>query len=86
MKKSPEKVLFGTVVAGFTAAMFFTSCSGSSWSQEERDTFLNECDTEGGSDSYCQCYMEKVMEKYPKHEDSKKMDFESAVEMAKSCE
>ncbi|MBK6527760.1 MAG: hypothetical protein IPG07_20765 [Crocinitomicaceae bacterium] len=82
--------MFNRAIAGFTVFTFllfaFVSCSGDTWSADQKDTFLAECDAEGGSGSYCKCYLEKVMEKYPNHADSKNLDFESAVEMAKSCE
>jgi hypothetical protein len=62
------------------------SCGGQVWTSEEQDQFLTECKEEGGSRSYCSCYLEKVMEKYPSAADSKKMDFETAVELASECE
>lgn len=65
---------------------FFVACSSGTWSEDERNKFLDECKLEGGSSSYCKCYLEKVMAKYPNHSDAKELDFESAVEMAKSCE
>lgn len=64
----------------------FVSCNGETWTSDQKEAFLSECDLEGGSGSYCKCYLEKVMEKYPNYADSKNLDFESAVEMAKSCE
>lgn len=77
------KKIFSLFILGGT---LLSSCGGSSWSKEQKDTFLDECGAEGGSNAYCHCYLEKMMEKYPNHADSKKIDFESAVEMAKSCE
>lgn len=82
--------IFNRTIAGFTTCLMFqfmaVSCGGDVWTSDQQDTFLKECNSEGGSGSYCKCYLEKVMEKYPNHADSKKLDFESAVEMAKSCE
>jgi hypothetical protein len=81
---------FNRTISGFTifTILLFAavSCGGDVWTSDQQDTFLKECDSEGGSGSYCKCYLEKVMEKYPNHADSKNLDFESAVEMAKSCE
>jgi hypothetical protein len=81
---------FNHAIAGFMvlSVLLFTfiSCSGDTWTPDQQETFLDECDSEGGSGSYCKCYLEKVMEKYPNYADSKNLDFESAVEMAKSCE
>ena len=62
------------------------SCSGQTWTSEEQDQFVTECKEEGGGTAYCNCYLEKVMEKYPSAADSKKMDFETAVELASECE
>lgn len=82
--------ILNRTVLSFTAFFMLlittVSCSGNEWTSDQQETFLKECAAEGGAGSYCKCYLEKVMEKYPNHADSKNLDFESAVEMAKSCE
>lgn len=81
---------FHRIIAGFVICILLSftlvACNGDTWTSEQQDIFLKECSAEGGSGSYCKCYLEKVMEKYPNHADAKNLDFESAVEMAKSCE
>jgi hypothetical protein len=86
MSHSGFNKFFGAFTVMTVLLFGHVSCSGDTWTSDQQDTFLRECDSEGGSGSYCKCYLEKVMEKYPNHADSKNLDFESAVEMAKSCE
>lgn len=62
------------------------SCSHSPWSKEDKKAFLTDCITEGGSKSYCECYMENVMQQYPIKEDANTMDFETKIELSKDCE
>ncbi len=86
MHRTHISLCIGRFLAVIVLVFILVSCGGDTWTSEQQDIFLKECDTEGGSSSYCKCYLEKVKEKYPVYADSKKLDFESAVEMAKSCE
>ena len=61
-------------------------CSDGSWPEADQEKFKNECKAEGGSKSYCSCFLENVMNKYPNVSDVDKMEFEIAVELAKDCE
>lgn len=62
------------------------SCSSGPWPEADQDKFKNECKAEGGTKSYCTCFLENVMNKYPNVSDVDKMEFEMAVELAKDCE
>lgn len=66
--------------------LVFSACGSDTWTQDEKDEFVKACKSEGASSSYCDCYMEKVMNLYPKYDDADKIDFETAVELAKDCE
>lgn len=61
-------------------------CSDGAWPETDQEKFKNECKDEGGSKSYCSCFLENVMNKYPNVSDVDKMEFEMAVELAKDCE
>jgi len=63
-----------------------TACSGGPWPKGDQEKFMSDCKDEGGEKSYCSCYLENVMEKYPNVSDFEKMDFETAVELSKDCE
>lgn len=62
------------------------SCSNDSWTSKEKDTFFTGCINEGGAKNYCECYMEKVMEKNPIAEDVNDLDYETKIELSKDCE
>jgi len=62
------------------------SCEQSAWNESEQNEFMKGCLEETDDESYCRCYMQNVMEKYPQAEDSKKMSFEEAYEFAKDCD
>lgn len=66
-------------------AVFFVSCSVDSWTKEEKINFVQSCREEGGSKSYCECYMENVMTDYPIAEDAEDIDFEIKIELSKDC-
>lgn len=70
----------------FALVALLVSCGSGSWPSEKQDEFLDECAAEGGGRSYCRCYLDQVMEKYPNADDAAKMDFETAVELADKCE
>jgi len=69
----------------FTLLLTLAGCGSGSWSDSRQDEFLDECAEEGGGRSYCSCYLDQVMEKYPNAADADKMDFETAVELADKC-
>jgi hypothetical protein len=69
----------------FGLCLFFASCSGGTWPAADQEKFRDECAAEGGSRSYCKCYLDNVMERYPNVSDAEKMDFETAVELANEC-
>lgn len=68
-----------------SAFILTTACSNSPWTKQEKKQFINACMNEGGSKSYCNCYMENVMSEYPIKEDANNMDFESKIEFSKDC-
>lgn len=74
------------IILSSVLTYFVQSCSSSAWTSEEKDEFISGCKNEGGNSGYCDCFMEMVMAKFPNYVDSKKMDFETAVELSKSCE
>ena len=63
-----------------------SACSSGSWPDADQDKFREECAAEGGSRSYCNCYLEKMMEHFPNVSDAEQLDFETAVELSKDCE
>lgn len=65
--------------------VFLYSCQEDSWSDEEKSIFVHHCQDEGGSEDYCECYMKKTMEEYPRYEESHNISFEEAVELSKDC-
>jgi len=65
--------------------LLLTACSTSPWSKTEKSEFIDACMTEGGSKSYCKCYMENVMQQYPIKEDAKQLDYETKIELSKDC-
>ena len=62
------------------------ACSNSPWSKADKNQFMDGCMAEGGSKSYCKCYMENVMQQYPIKEDANNMDYETKIELSKDCE
>ena len=74
------------VIAIVFLAGGFVACEQSPWSEEEKDAFMDECREQVDDKSYCNCYMEQVMAKYPQAEDSEEMSFEEAVELSKDCQ
>jgi hypothetical protein len=65
--------------------ILLVSCSTTPWSKTEKSEFINACMNEGGSKSYCKCYMENVMQEYPIKEDANQLDFETKIELSKDC-
>jgi len=66
-------------------ALGFFSCGSSTWTSEQRSNLLDRCDAEGGSRSYCNCYLENAMQAYPNAADMDEIDFETAVELSLDC-
>jgi hypothetical protein len=69
-----------------TFLIVLSSCTSENWTSEQQDTFFTGCINEGGSKEYCECYMEKVMEKNPIADDANGMDYETKIELSKDCE
>jgi hypothetical protein len=61
-------------------------CSNGSWPEADQEKFRKACKAEGGTSSYCSCFLENVINKYPNVSDADKMEFEMAVELSKDCE
>ncbi len=70
----------------FFALVLLSACGSGPWPAEKQDEFLDGCAEEGGSSSYCRCYLDQVMERFPNPADAEKIDFETAVELASKCE
>lgn len=66
-------------------AVMITSCVEDSWSSDEQKTFSMQCQAEGGSKKYCNCFLENTMEEFPRYEESLDIKFEEAVELSKDC-
>ena len=62
------------------------SCSSKNWTDDEQSDFVEACEAEGGSGSYCNCYMENVMGEFPIRTDAIEIDFEIKIELSKDCE
>jgi hypothetical protein len=62
------------------------SCSEDPWSSKEKSNFLESCENEGGSPGYCDCFMDKTMDVYPRFEEALGISFEEAVEISEECE
>ena len=77
-----KKVKFLSLLA---AGVFLASCS-TGWTEENKETFMKEC--EGQELIDCDCALEKAMEKYPKIADWNEKggkDKELATEVAENC-
>ena len=62
------------------------SCSSKNWTDSEQTEFVDGCLSEGGTKSYCKCYMENVMNDFPIATDANEIDFEIKIELPKhSC-
>lgn len=72
---------------GCPACLFFmVACNESNWSKAEKDVIYERCRTEGGSRSYCNCYLQNAMEKFDSAEALEDIDFETAYELSLNCE
>lgn len=79
----------GVVLLGLSACK-----SSTSWSQTDKDAFMNTCVSKAQSSAgmdetkakdYCSCMQEKVEKKYPNSSDAAKMTISDITEMAKGC-
>lgn len=70
---------------GITVALISFSCGSSNWTKADRDQLKERCLSEGGSRSYCNCYLENAMKAYPNAEDMENISFEQAVELSLNC-
>jgi len=80
MKKFNKELLF------LGAFLLATACSEREWSKEEKDKIYDRCREEGGSRSYCNCYLQNAMEKFHDPEELEEIDFETAFELSLNCE
>lgn len=62
-----------------------SACRSNSWSRQDKKALLKKCRAEGGSKSYCKCYLDTAMDNYPVVNDMDKIDFETAVELSLKC-
>jgi hypothetical protein len=62
------------------------ACSDSNWSKQDKDTVYERCRQEGGSRSYCNCYLKNAMEKFENPAAMEDIDFETAFELSLNCE
>lgn len=75
-----------TMLVLFTiCSCLLSSCNSDSWSKKEKKKFLSECQEEGGSKIYCDCFMQRTMEQYPIYEETENMSFEEAIELSQGC-
>ena len=70
----------------FISVFLLSACSSAEWPREDRNNLLDRCEEEGGTSSYCKCYLKNAMEKYPDPESMETIDFEEAVELSIGCE
>jgi len=69
----------------FLIVLFTVGCSAENWKKDDQDKLLKRCLAEGGTKSYCKCYLENAMEKYPDATAMDNLDFESAVDLSIDC-
>jgi hypothetical protein len=73
------------VITLILCLVLLVGCAKNPWSRQEQKQFLTGCLNEGGSKSYCNCYLQNVMDKYPIKEDADHIDFETKIELSKDC-
>ncbi len=79
-----KRFFIGTLtIAG---AMSFSMCSDDPWTETEKDEFITDCMKDADDRSYCNCYLQEMMDSYPQAEDAKALSFEQAVEISEKCE
>ncbi len=62
------------------------SCANEEWSSVDQNKLLDRCLAEGGTKSYCKCYLSNAMKAYPNAKDMDDLDFEASVELSIDCE
>ncbi len=62
------------------------SCSSAEWSKKDKDALKKRCLQEGGSRSYCKCYLKNAMKVYDNADEMKDISFEEAVELSLNCD
>lgn len=80
-------------LAATSAIILLSSCGGgdSEWPQDQQDAFVDNCilgaeqDPAVNAEEYCNCFLDKMMKKYPKPEDVENMDMGDMMEMAEKC-
>tara|TARA_Y100001970_G_scaffold257772_1_gene336972 strand:+ start:797 stop:1033 length:237 start_codon:yes stop_codon:yes gene_type:complete len=44
---------------------FLVSCGGGNgWSKADKDTFMNDCNSDGSMKAYCECVLNKITKNY----------------------
>ena len=66
-------------------SLLIMSCSSKNWTDDEQNMFIDACEEEGGESSYCECYMENVIQEFPIATDANEIDFEIKIELSKDC-
>lgn len=80
------KIKFQVFLLLFGIGFLFHSCGSSEWSGSEKDRLTKRCRDEGGSKSYCKCYLKNAMKAFPNAKDMEDLDFETSVELSINCE
>tara|TARA_B110000046_G_C12961418_1_gene384745 strand:+ start:1048 stop:1296 length:249 start_codon:yes stop_codon:yes gene_type:complete len=70
----------------FGIGLLLVSCSNSEWNAIDQKKLMKQCTDEGGSKSYCKCYLKNAMKAYPNAKDMEDLDFEASVELSLECE
>lgn len=83
MIKSSLKIITGFL---FLLTVTLSACGDAEWDSKDKNALLDRCQSEGGTKSYCKCYLENAMKEYPNAEDMDEIDFESAVELSLGCD
>lgn len=78
-------LVLGKIGVLFVFSALLVGCSNGTWPEVDQTKFKDECKAEGGTNSYCSCFLENVMTKYPNVSDADQMEFETAVELSKDC-
>ena len=74
------------VVFLFSFGLLLVSCGNKEWRSIDQNKLMKRCMTEGGSKSYCKCYLKNAMAAYPNAKDMNELDFEESVELSINCE
>jgi hypothetical protein len=85
------KKTFGLVLTLALVAVFATSCKSGKWSDAEKSAFVDNCipgaseNPDIDAEGYCNCMLDKVMDKYPSAADVEDMSISEMMEMAEGC-